>query len=72
MNGPPPDLVEDALRCYERLRDPHGDPQLEAVRAAIFLEDVFGVVLTDADLDPAVLGSPAGVRAVVARHGGPA
>jgi hypothetical protein len=70
MNRPSADLVEDALRCYERIRDPQGDPELEAVKAAIFLEDVFGLVVTDDDLDPAVLGSPGGLESVLARHGG--
>jgi hypothetical protein len=64
-----PDLVDDALRDFARLRDPAGDPELEAVKAAIFLEDVFGITLTDADIDPDVLGSAAGLRSIVSRHG---
>ena len=37
--------VDRALAEYARLRDPDGDRHLEAVKAAIFLEDVFHVVL---------------------------
>jgi hypothetical protein len=46
------------------------DPQLAAVETAIFLEDAFDLVLTDDDIDPAVLGSVAGLRALVARRTG--
>ena len=40
------------------MRNPDTDPELEAVRAAILVEDVFGVVLSDAEIDPAVLADP--------------
>jgi len=60
-----PDLVDAALEDYARLRDPAGDPELEAVKAAIFLEDVFGVTLTDAQIAPDVIGSDAGMRSLV-------
>jgi hypothetical protein len=69
VTAPTPDLVAEALRDLARLRDPDGDPELEAVKAAIFLEDVFGITLTDAEIDPEALGSPAGLRSVVGRHG---
>ncbi len=65
-----PDFVDAALEDYAGLRDPAGDPELEAVKAAIFLEDVFGVTLTDAQIAPDVIGSPAGMRSLVTdRHG---
>ena len=48
------------------------DPELEAVRAAILLEDVFDVTLSDADIDPAVLADAPAVAALVARLRGTA
>lgn len=56
------------LREYAALRPPDADPELEAVRAAILLEDIFDVTLPDAAIDPAVLGDTAAVAALVARH----
>lgn len=64
-----PDPVERALEEYARLRDPQGDRHLEAVKAAIFLEDVFHVVLRDEDIDPDLLGTAEGMRSVLARSG---
>lgn len=61
------DLVEQVLRDYHALRCPETDPGLEAVRAAILVEDVFDVVLSDAEIDSAVLADPAAVTALVAR-----
>ena len=60
------DIVEQVLREYEALRRPDADPELEAVRTAILLEDVFGVTLPDAEIDPAVLADPAAVAALIA------
>lgn len=65
-----PEFVDAALEEYALLRDPAGDPELEAVKAAIFLEDVFGVTLTDVQIAPEVIGSADGMRSVVTgRHG---
>lgn len=61
--------VERALAEYARLRDPDGDRQLEAVKAAIFLEDVFHVVLREEQIDPDLLGTAEGMRAVLAQAG---
>ncbi|MGO9161718.1 MAG: hypothetical protein ACLP7J_13560 [Streptosporangiaceae bacterium] len=61
------DIVEQVLRDYAALRRGDTDPELEAVRAAILIEDVFGVTLSDADIDPAVLADPPAVAALVAR-----
>ena len=74
MTGDPrpgldPDLVAEVLRDAEALRDPDLDPDLEAVRTAILLEDSLGILLTDADMTPEVLGDPAGVASLVARRG---
>jgi serine O-acetyltransferase len=64
--------VDRALAEYARLRDPSGDRHLEAVKAAIFLEDVFHVVLREEQIDPDLLGTAEGMRAVLAQAGGPA
>jgi serine O-acetyltransferase len=64
--------VDRALAEYARLRDPTGDRHLEAVKAAIFLEDVFDVVLREDEIDPDQLGTAEGMRAVLARAGRPA
>jgi hypothetical protein len=61
------DIVEQVLRDYQALRRPGSDPELEAVRAAILLEDVFGVALSDGDIDPAVLADSSAVAALVDR-----
>jgi hypothetical protein len=61
------DIVDQVLRDYDAVRRPDTDPELEAVRTAIMLEDVFGIVLSDAEIDPAVLADPAAMAALVAR-----
>lgn len=61
------DIVEQVLRDYEALRRPDADAGLEAIRLAILLEDVLGVALRDADIDPAVFADPAAVTALVTR-----
>lgn len=64
------DVVEQILRDYDALHRPDTDPELEAVRVAIMLEDVFGIVMSDAEIDPAVLADSSAVAALVARlHG---
>ncbi len=47
------------LQDFESLSDPNADPQLEAVKAAILLEDVFGILLSDNDIDPTLLNRAA-------------
>ena len=61
------DPVQQVLRDYAALRRGDADPGLEAVCTAILIEDVFGVTLSDADIDPAVLTDPPAVAALVAR-----
>jgi hypothetical protein len=61
------DIIEQVLRDYEALRRPDADAGLEAVRAAILVEDVFDVVLSDADIDLAVSADPSAVAGLVAR-----
>jgi hypothetical protein len=59
--------VERILRECELLHDGDEDPGLTAIRTAIIVEDVFGVVLSDAEIQPEVMGNPDAVRAVLAR-----
>jgi hypothetical protein len=66
------DIVEQVLRDYDAVRRPDTDPELEAVRAAIMLEDVFGIALSDAEIAPAELTDPAAVATLVARLTGTA
>ena len=65
-----PERVEEMLADHGRLRDATGDPELDALRAAIFLEDAFGIVLTDAEIDPDLLGTAEGMRELLARRNG--
>jgi hypothetical protein len=60
------DIVELVLRDYQALRRSGSDPELEAVRAAILLEDVFDIVLSDEDIDPVVFADSSAVAALVA------
>jgi hypothetical protein len=66
------DLLEQILRDYDALRHPGIDPELEAVRAAILFEDVFGVTLSDAEIDEAALADPSALAALAARIWGTA
>jgi hypothetical protein len=66
------DIVEQVLRDYDASRHPDGNPELEAVRLAILLEDVFGVVLSDAEIEPTLLADTAAVAALVVRLRGKA
>ena len=61
------ETVEQVLQDYEALRRPETDPELEAVRLAILLEDVFGIVLPDTEIDPALLVDASAVAALVVR-----
>jgi hypothetical protein len=66
------DLIEQVLRDYGALRRPGTDPELEAVRAAILFEDIFGVTLSDAEIDEAALAGPSALAALAARFSGSA
>jgi alpha-D-ribose 1-methylphosphonate 5-phosphate C-P lyase len=46
------------------------DPALQAVSTALFLEETFGIVLTDAEIDCTVIGTLSGMLSVLARHCG--
>lgn len=60
--------LDQVLQDFESLRDPHADPVLEAVKAAILLEDEFGIHLSDADIDPALLTRTATMKDLVTRN----
>lgn len=64
------DILEEVLQHYEVLRRPDTDPELAAVHAAILLEDVFGITLSDAEIDPAVFADSSAVAVLVARRTG--
>ena len=64
------DRIEQVLADFEALRDPDGEPELEAVEAALMLEDTCGVRLTDADIDPSVLGDATAIREFLKRTTG--
>ena len=59
------ETVEQILQDYDSLRHPDADPELEAVRTAILVEDVFDVVLSDAEIDPDVLADASAMAALV-------
>ena len=61
------DFLEQILGDYDALRRPGTDPELEAVRAAILFEDVFGVTLSDAEIDAAALTGGSALAALTAR-----
>jgi hypothetical protein len=61
------DTIEQVLLDYSALRRHNADPELEAVRTAILIEDVFGVTLSDVHIDPAVLADVPAVAALVVR-----
>lgn len=46
------------------------DSDLRTVSNALFLEETFGISLTDAEIDVAHIGTLAGMRSVLARHRG--
>jgi hypothetical protein len=61
------EIVEQVLQDYAALRRPDTDPELEAVRRTILLEDVFDIVLPDAEIAPALLADASAVAALVGR-----
>jgi hypothetical protein len=62
------DIVGQVLADYEETREPDADPQLEAIKVAVLLEDVFGIVLSDSEIDPGVLAEPTALQRLVAQH----
>ena len=66
------DFLEQILGDYDALRRAGTDPELEAVRAAILFEDVFGVTLSDDEIDEAALTGVSAIAALAARLRGTA
>ena len=64
------DLAEQVLADYVASRRGDVDPELEAVRGAILIEDVFGITLPDGDIDPAMFADAAALAALVGRLAG--
>ena len=62
--------ADQLLDELERLHDPDADPELEALKAAILLEDGLGVLLDDEDIVRLREG-PSAVPGVLARRRGP-
>ena len=58
-------MLDRFLSEFERLRTQGADPALEAVRTAILVEDVFGIVLSDDQIDPRTLGSSESLRELI-------
>ena len=61
------DVIEQVLRDHAALGRGDADPELEAVRAAILIEDVFDVTLSDSDIDAVLLADASAVMAMIAR-----
>lgn len=56
---------EQILEEYDATPDAIADPEVAAVRVAIFLEDVLGLALSDEDITPERLCNAEQVRALV-------
>lgn len=57
--------VDRVLAEIVAARPPTGDSALDAVQMAVLLEDVFGITLTDDEIDPDVLGTVESIRHTV-------
>ena len=57
-----PDDVERLLDDIDDLREPDADPDLEALKTAILIEDTFGITLADNDIGPKLLDRAGIVR----------
>jgi hypothetical protein len=63
------DRVKQVFQECETLCVPGTDSELEAVKAAILVEDVFDLTLSDDEIDVAVLADPSAIKEF-ARRGG--
>jgi hypothetical protein len=59
-------LIDQFLSECEDLGLRDADPQLDAIRMAILVEDVFGLVLSDEQISPTVIGDRAALRDLLA------
>ena len=58
-------LIDQFLSECEDLGLRDADPQLDAIRMAILVEDVFGLVLPDGQISPTVVGDRTALRALL-------
>lgn len=58
------DVVDEYLSWSE----PEPDVELSAVKTAIFLEEVFGITLSESEIDPEGLGTPQKIKALLGRR----
>ncbi len=59
-------LLDRLLKEWEHLRPESADPDLEAVRLALLIEDVFGVTLTDQQISRDFLLNRKALRSLLA------
>jgi acyl carrier protein len=59
------DEVSKRIDEYAETRGERFDDPLDLVEAALFVEDVFGITLTDDDMSPERLGTIARVKQLV-------
>jgi hypothetical protein len=57
--------VDRILAEYDGVGGRSTDAELDAVKAALFLESAFGIQLSDAEIDQTVLGDIDATRALV-------
>jgi hypothetical protein len=63
--------LEILLTDYSALATRSDDPELVAIGAALFIEQTFGIALSDSDISAENLGAPESVRRfVLERRGG--
>jgi hypothetical protein len=69
-NDPPvvDPLVRQVLHDYDVVRDPDEEKELQALKLAILVEDVFGIVLTDGEIDTRLLADPIALTALLNRR----
>lgn len=63
MTTADPDRILDE---FKQLRADDEDPGLAAIRWALVVEDVFGITLSDDQIDRVALGEPAALRGLLA------
>jgi hypothetical protein len=63
-----PELVEEILLEYDTVRDPAGDPELEALKTALFVEHAFGIVLSDDEIRSGLGADVGTLRGLVLRR----
>lgn len=59
--------VDRVLVEWDFVRDRSLTPELQAVETALFLEDIFRIVVPEHDINPECLGTVEGMRAALSR-----